>query len=58
MTLNVGNTDRIVRTILGAVLIGATVSGLIGGWGWLGVVLLATAAFSYCPIYAVLGTSS
>lgn len=58
MTINVGYTDRIIRSILGAILIGATVTGLIGGWGWLGVILLATAAFSFCPIYAVLGTTT
>lgn len=58
MTNNIGNMDRIGRAILGAVLVAAALSGAIGTWGWLGIVLLATAVFSFCPLYAVLGISS
>jgi hypothetical protein len=64
---NVGNLDRIIRFILGAVLIGAP---LVTGWPiwsdglalWgtmgVGVVLVATAAVSFCPIYAALRLST
>lgn len=64
---NVGNLDRIIRFILGAVLV---VAPLATGWPiwseglafWgaivLGVVLIATSALSFCPIYAALRLSS
>jgi hypothetical protein len=64
---NVGNLDRIIRFILGAVLI---VAPLVTGWPiwsdglalWgtigLGVVLVATSAMSFCPIYAALRLST
>lgn len=60
---NVGNIDRIIRAILGIVLVAVP---FVAGWPTLGVVasvvagavLLGTAAFSFCPIYAVLGLSS
>lgn len=58
MTTNVGNMDRIARAVIGAALVIAALSGLIGAWGWLGFVLLATAVFSFCPVYAVLGMNS
>lgn len=55
MTRNEGNIDRAVRAVAGVALIGATVAGLIGPWGWIGVVPLATAAMGWCPLYSVLG---
>jgi hypothetical protein len=58
MKMNVGNADRIIRAVVGVVLIGASVTGLIGVWGWIGLVPLATAAVSFCPLYAVLGMNS
>jgi hypothetical protein len=58
MNKNIGNTDRIIRIVVGLALIIATLSGWIGVWGWLGIVPLATAIFSFCPLYALLGMSS
>ena len=55
MTANVGGIDRILRIVLGLVLIGLTFSGTIGLWGWLGVVPLATGALGWCPPYAIFG---
>jgi hypothetical protein len=55
MKSNVGGIDRIVRIVLGLVLIGLTVTGTIGVWGWLGVVPLATGALGWCPPYAIFG---
>jgi hypothetical protein len=52
---NVGGIDRIVRIIAGLALIGLTLSGTIGAWGWIGVVPLLTAALGTCPLYTVLG---
>ena len=55
MKLNVGGIDRIVRIVAGLALIGLTLTGNIGGWGWLGVVPLATGAIGWCPPYAIFG---
>jgi hypothetical protein len=58
MKLNVGGTDRIVRIVAGLALIGLTVTGNIGVWGWLGVVPLATGAIGWCPPYAIFGINT
>lgn len=58
MKLNVGGIDRVVRVIAGLALIGLTLSGMIGVWGWIGVVPLATGLFSFCPLYTLLGINS
>jgi hypothetical protein len=55
MKSNVGGIDRILRIVLGLVLIGLTVTGTIGVWGWLGIVPLATGAIGWCPPYAIFG---
>jgi hypothetical protein len=55
MKSNVGGIDRILRIVLGLALIGLTVTGNVGVWGWLGVVLLATGAIGWCPPYAIFG---
>jgi hypothetical protein len=58
MKSNVGGLDRILRIVLGLALIGLTLSGTIGPWGWIGIVPLATALLNFCPLYAVLGFST
>lgn len=58
MKSNVGGLDRILRVVLGLALIGLTLTGAIGVWGWIGVVPLATAAMGFCPLYTVLGFST
>lgn len=58
MKCNTGNIDRAIRAILGLALIALAATGTVGAWGWIGVVLLLTAVFSFCPIYAVLGMST
>lgn len=55
MKSNVGGIDRILRIVLGLVLIGLTFTGTIGVWGWLGIVPLATGAIGWCPPYAIFG---
>ena len=40
------------------VLVGLTLSGTIGAWGWLGLVLVATAAIGFCPLYPLLGMNT
>lgn len=54
-TSNVGSVDRILRLILGGVLIFLALTDTIGPWGWLGAVFVVTAFMKFCPIYALLG---
>ena len=58
MKANVGSIDRIVRVLIGLGLIAATLMGLIGVWGWLGVIVLATGVFRFCPAYLPFGLST
>ena len=58
MTTNVGGIDRVLRVIIGVVLVALAVMGTIGPWGWIGLVPLATAALGVCPLYTVLGFST
>ncbi len=52
--LNVGNVDRVLRIVLGLVLIGLAATGTIGIWGYLGIVPLGTGATAFCPLYKLL----
>lgn len=58
MKLNVGGIDRILRIVVGLALIGATLAGMIGAWGWIGVVPLLTGIFKFCPAYVMFGMST
>jgi hypothetical protein len=60
MKPNVGTADRIVRVIVGLVLL-SLVFILEGNARWLGLiglVPLATAAFGWCPAYLPFGIST
>jgi uncharacterized membrane protein len=57
---NMANWDRIVRAVLGAVLVALMLTGAVTGtWGWVlavaGAVLLVTAALGFCPLYTLFG---
>ena len=58
MTKNVGQTDKIARIAIGALLIVLALTGTIGAWGWIGVVPLATGLMGSCPAYSLLGFST
>ena len=58
MLQNVGTVDRVVRILAGLALIGASLLGYIGLWGWIGVVPLATGVFRFCPAYLPFGLST
>jgi uncharacterized membrane protein YccC len=55
MTINMGSADRIIRAIVGLVLLALVFVGPQTPWGWIGIVPLATAAFGSCPAYSLLG---
>jgi ABC-type polysaccharide/polyol phosphate export permease len=52
---NVGNLDRALRAVVGVVLIALVFVGPKTSWGWIGLVPLITAIFSYCPAYSLFG---
>ena len=58
MKANVGGVDRVLRIVLGLVLIGLAAMGTVGWWGWLGIVPLATGLVGWCPPYAIFGIST
>lgn len=53
MQRNVGSTDRVIRIVIGLVIVAL---GLIYGswWGLLGLVPLATAMVGWCPAYRMM----
>ncbi len=60
MSANIGSADRLIRIILGLVLIALA---FMSGWSMLGnivsavvgVVLVVTALFRFCPAYRLFG---
>jgi uncharacterized membrane protein HdeD (DUF308 family) len=60
---NVGMTDRIIRIILGVILIGVFAMNYVATpWSYLvaliGVVMLVTGAVGTCGLYSILGMST
>jgi hypothetical protein len=58
MKSNVGGIDRILRIVVGLVLVALAATGTVGIWGWIGLVPLATGLFRFCPVYPLLGMST
>ena len=58
LTPNVGSTDRLARIGVGALLIVLALTGVIGVWGWIGIVPLATGFLRFCPAYRLLGMNT
>jgi hypothetical protein len=58
MKNNVGSIDRALRIAIGALLIVLAGTGVIGWWGWIGVVALLTGLTSVCPAYSLLGLNT
>jgi hypothetical protein len=57
MNKNVGSTDRVIRLILGAAIIGGGVY-LQSWWGAIGLIPIVTAVAGWCPPYALLGINT
>jgi len=66
-SINVGSADRIARAILGVALVALPFTLELALWDnavvkWasilVGVVLIATAAMRFCPLYRLIGTST
>lgn len=67
MTANLGNPDRLIRAIIGLALfflpllnIPAIWSSAVLSYGSMavGVVLVSTALFRFCPLYRIFGIST
>jgi hypothetical protein len=58
MKCNSGGLDRILRIVVGLVLVALAATGMVGAWGWIGVVPLLTGAIGFCPAYTLLGMNT
>jgi NADH:ubiquinone oxidoreductase subunit 4 (subunit M) len=58
MKINVGGIDRILRIVAGLVLMALAATGIIGMWGWIGIMPLLTGIFKFCPAYTLLGMNT
>ncbi len=59
MEKNAGTIDRIVRVVIGIILLYAVATGKVSGIvmyvaGLLGLMMLVTAALAYCPLYPIM----
>jgi hypothetical protein len=61
MTANVGTIDRVVRIVIGLVLLWYALMAAPTGYnwvGWIGVIPIITALVGVCPLYSILGIST
>ncbi|MFZ1891011.1 MAG: DUF2892 domain-containing protein [Formosimonas sp.] len=58
METNVGKLDCMLRISIGLLMVIAAATSLIGAWGWLGLILVATGAMRFCPVYTLFGKST
>ncbi|WBX82898.1 YgaP family membrane protein [Sphingosinicella microcystinivorans] len=58
MTRNEGTIDRLLRMVVGLILIALVFVGPRTAWGWIGVVPLLTGLVGMCPIYSLLGINT
>ncbi|MDD9922715.1 MAG: DUF2892 domain-containing protein [Boseongicola sp.] len=55
MSRNEGTVDRVLRVILGLVLLSLVFVGPQTLWGLVGIIPLATGLIGTCPIYSIFG---
>lgn len=55
---NAGVIDRVLRVIIGLLVLSLVVVGPQSLWGLLGLVPLLTGLLGYCPLYQLLGLST
>ncbi|WP_370402480.1 YgaP family membrane protein [Sulfitobacter sp. JB4-11] len=67
MTANLGNFDRVVRAMLGLILLVAPLLNKPAIWSngtfafasmAIGIILLGTSLFRFCPLYRLIGIST
>lgn len=58
MPCNEGKIDRLLRVVVGLVLIALVFVGPQTPWGWVGLVPLLTGLVGFCPAYKFLGINT
>ena len=60
MLANLGSVDRVMRLALGIAILGYSFmqEGALRWVAVVGIILIATAAIKFCPLYRILGLSS
>lgn len=58
MKVNIHSAERLVRIVIGAVLVSLAFWGPANYWFLLGLVPLLTGLIGWCPPYALLGIST
>lgn len=57
MKRNIGDTERVIRILIGIALIGLGFD-FKSWWGTIGILPILTAALRYCPLYQLIGKST
>jgi hypothetical protein len=55
---NEGAVDRVIRVVLGVVLISLAFVGPMTPFGWIGVIPLLTGLVGSCPLYRLVGINT
>ena len=55
---NVGKIDRVIRVVVGIILVGNVFYALQHPIGWLGVILIVTGIVGKCPLYSIIGINT
>ncbi len=55
---NEGSADRVIRVVLGAVLMLLVFIGPKTAWGFIGLIPLVTGVFGFCPLYRLAGINT
>ncbi len=55
---NVGSGDRIIRILVGLLMIALVFVGPKTAWGWVGIIPLVTGLLGSCPAYSLFGINS
>jgi hypothetical protein len=59
MKVNLGESDCLLRILIGTVLLALACTDQLGMWGWIsGALLVFTGTTGFCGVYAILGLKS
>lgn len=58
MPRNTASWDRVLRVVLGLVMLALVFVGPQTPFGWLGLILILTGAIGFCPLYRLVGLST
>ncbi|NDV11345.1 YgaP family membrane protein [Crenobacter caeni] len=58
MQKNIGNTERVIRVVVGLAITSLAFVGPASPWAFLGLIPVATGLMGWCPPYAMLGINT